>query len=53
MLVCVRYLHQLLRVLMELLQYRQRLIRKAVFENALNDSAAIRVSREGKDLRDT
>ncbi|TNN85758.1 hypothetical protein EYF80_004005 [Liparis tanakae] len=34
---------QLLRVLMELLQYRQRLIRKAVFENALNDSAAIRI----------
>lgn len=37
---------------MELLQYRQRLFRKAVFENALNDSAAIRMSGEGKNLRD-
>lgn len=49
---CVLYLHQLLCVLMQLLQYRQRLFRKAVFENALNDSAAIRVSGEGEDLKD-
>lgn len=52
MLVCVRYLHKLFCVLMELLQYRQRLFRKAVFKNALDDSAAIRMSGEGKDLRD-
>lgn len=49
----VSYLHKLLCVLMELLQYRQSLFRKAVFKNALDDSAAVRVSGEGKDLRDT
>lgn len=48
----MRYLHELLGVLMQLLQYRQRLFRKAVFEDALNDSAAVRVSGEGKNLRD-
>lgn len=52
--VCVAaYLHKLLCVLMELFQYRQRLFRKAVFKNALDDSAAVRVSGEGKDLRST
>lgn len=52
--MCVAvYLHKLLCVLMELFQYRQRLFRKAVFENALDDSAAVRVSGEGKDLRST
>lgn len=54
MYVCVAlYLHKLFCVLMELFQYRQRLFRKAVFENALDDSAAVRVSGEGKDLRGT
>lgn len=54
MYVCVAlYLHKLFCVLMELFQYRQRLFRKAVFENALDDSAAVRVSGEGKDLRST
>lgn len=51
--MCVCYLHKLLCVLMELFQYWQRLFRKAVFENALDDSAAVGVSGEGKDLRRT
>lgn len=37
---------------MELLQYRQRLFREAVLKNALDHSAAVRVSGEGKDLGD-
>lgn len=37
---------------MELLQYGQRLLGEAVFENALDHSAAVRVSGEGEDLRD-
>lgn len=49
--LCVFYLHELLCVLMELLQYRQRLFGKAVFENTLDDSAAVWVSGEGKDLQ--
>lgn len=49
--VCLCYLHKLLCVLMELFQYWQRLFRKAVFENALDDSAAVGVSGEGEDLR--
>lgn len=48
--VCLCYLHKLLCVLMELFQYWQRLFRKAVFENALDDSAAVGVSGEGEDL---
>ena len=46
------YLHELLRVLMELLQDGQRLLWKAVLENALDDSAAVRMSGEGKHLQD-
>ena len=38
---------------MELFQDWQRLFRKAVLENALDDSAAVRVSGEGEDLRYT
>lgn len=49
--MCLCYLHKLLCVLMELFQYWQRLFRKAVFENALDDSAAVGVSGEGEDLR--
>lgn len=51
MCVCVCYLHELLRVLMELLQYRQRLLGKAMLEDALDDPAAVRVSGESEDLR--
>lgn len=51
--VCGWYLHKLLCVLMELFQYWQRLFRKAVLENALDDSAAVGVSGERKDLRRT
>lgn len=46
-------LYKLLCVLMELFQYWQRLFRKAVLEDALDDSAAVGVSGEGKDLRCT
>lgn len=51
--MCLCYLHKLLCVLMELFQDWQRLFRKAVFENALDDSAAVGVSGEGEDLRRT
>lgn len=45
-------LHELLCVLVELLQDGQCLFRQAMLQDALDDSAAVRVSGQGEHLMD-
>lgn len=48
--VSVLILDEGFRVVMQLVQYRSRLLRSAVLKDALDDAASVRVRRERQDL---